>query len=657
MMMTNWMRAKVQMRNSNNHHGVQRLKARWDRLAGLICQSLFMFFILTGAANSQPIEVSTPDGQTIGFYKDYHALVVGVGEYTHWPRRPHAVNDARTVSWELKQLGFSVKLLIDPTMQALKSGLDAFVQQAGMETERGLVFYYCGNSHTTTTDGKSLGWIISKDAPLSGSNQHAFEKNAVSTYHIIGLANQIRSKHALFLFDAPLSADLFEVETPVMKMVSRTDVRSTRQFITSGRNYGPVSKPSTFRQFLLQGLNGEADVIHDGVISGSELGVYLADRVPKATHGQLNPQFGTITGSGDIGGDFIFRKTAPLLDTARLSVDAKPPSAAIQILNIKPRFRQAIELKPGRYQLHVSANGFETVTRPIDLQAGEDRTETIVLAKSKEIPQAMRNSLGMDFVRIRPGSFMMGSPASESGRSNDERQHRVKLTRGFFMQRTEVTIGQFKDFVAATGYRTEAEKGGGCWTTGSGSGWAQKPGTSWKKPGVIQTEDALPALCVTWNDARAFAQWLSQKERHTYRLPTEAEWEYAGRAGISTPFSTGRCLSTEEANYAKTGHHYQRCVTVFRNKRGRPVTAGVLAPNPWKLHNMHGNVSEWCQDWYGPYPSGQATNPKGPKSGSERVMRGGHWQADATGCRSAKRRRFPPNFASDVVGFRLVMAP
>jgi formylglycine-generating enzyme required for sulfatase activity len=225
------------------------------------------------------------------------------------------------------------------------------------------------------------------------------------------------------------------------------------------------------------------------------------------------------------------------------------------------------------------------------------------------------------------------------------------------MQSTEVTVGQFKQFVQSTGYKTEAEKGGGCWTAGDGRRWTRKPGTSWQTPGLVGIEDNLPAICVTWNDATAFARWLSRKERRTYRLPTEAEWEYAGRAGIATPFSTGRCLSTDEANYGKIGYAYQKCTTVFRKKRGRPIKVGLLTPNPWKLYNIHGNVSEWCRDWYGLYTSGSATNPKGPNSGSERVMRGGHWQADAAGCRSARRWRFPPNLASDVVGFRLVMMP
>ena len=164
-------------------------------------------------------------------------------------------------------------------------------------------------------------------------------------------------------------------------------------------------------------------------------------------------------------------------------------------------------------------------------------------------------------------------------------------------------------------------------------------------------------MCVTWNDAATFVRWLSRKEGQTYRLPTEAQWEYAGRAGTSTAFATGRCLSTNAANYAKIDRKYHTCTAVFNENHRRLIKAGLLLSNPWKLYNMHGNVSEWCLDWYGFYPSGSVTDPTGPSTGNERVMRGGHWQASAAECRLAKRLRFPPTIASDVVGFRLVMVP
>jgi formylglycine-generating enzyme required for sulfatase activity len=620
-----------------------------------MAQSLLLVYLFTPVAHGELIDVVTLNGQAIEFYKDYHALVVGVENYRHWPPRANAVRDARDVSWELRRLGFSVRLLTDPTEKELRLALEEFVQGIGQEVKRGLVFYYVGQSQTSASaDGNKVGWIIPTDAPLPEKNQQGFEKRAISTEAITAIAGQIFSKHALFLFDTSLSAYDFQVKPKVMQVISEINTLPARQFITAGAAGAetPVLVNSEFKSFLLLGLRGEADLVHDGVVSGSELGLYLSDRVSKVTGEQFNPQYGRIVVFGENRGDFIFKLTDRTFEYARLFVETQPASAKIRIMNIKPRFIQGVELEPGKYRLHVSAEGYETTEKWIDLHAGEDRTENLRLSKKKT---AITNGLGMRFIRIRPGSFMMGSPASEPGHSSGESRHHVKLTRPFFMQTTEVTVGQFKQFVQSTRYRTEAEKNGGCWITGSGKGWRQKLGTNWRETGSIEIVDGLPVNCITWNDADAFARWLSKKEGKTYRLPTEAQWEYACRAGTSTPFSTGRCLSTDEANYGKTGHLYQKCMTVFRKNRSQVIEAGTLAPNPWKLHNMHGNVSEWCLDWYGLYSSGHTADPQGTPYGSERVMRGGHWQADAAGCRSAKRWRFPPNMASDVVGFRLVL--
>lgn len=629
--------------------------SRARHLAGLICRSLALVLLIAWAAHGEGIQIRTLGGQALDLYQGYHALVVGVEQYDHWPPRTNAVQDARDVSWELRRLGASVELLTNPTKQQLQLALDQFAEQAGADADNALIFYFAGNTYTApSTEGGTTGWIIPRDAPDPAQTRKDLDEYAIGANHLVALASQIQSRHVLFLLDAPFSADLFQVEPPVLKVVNTESALPARQFITTGRGDEPIAEAGVFNRYLLQGLRGRADLIHDGIVSASELALFLSDRVSKVTHGQQHPQFGRLSGTVDQGGEFVVRMTDRPRAISRLFVNAQPEPNSIRILNIKPRFRQGIELKPGRYHLEVSADGFETAETWINLAAGEDRTVTIKLSKLDDV---ITNSLGMRFVSIRPGSFMMGSPAGEPGRLNDETQHRVRLTRRYFMQNTEVTVGQFKQFVQSTGYKTEAEKAGGCWTAGDGRRWTQKPGTSWQKPGLVDIEDNLPAICVTWNDATAFARWLSRNERRTYRLPTEAEWEYAARAGISTPFSTGRCLSTDEANYGKIGFAYQKCTTVFRKKRGHPIQAGSLALNPWKLYNIHGNVSEWCHDWYGRYPSGNATNPKGPNSGTERVMRGGHWQADAAGCRSARRWRFPPNLASDAVGFRLVMVP
>ena len=620
----------------------------------LLCNLLIASFPFTPLAKSDSINVRTLTGQTIEFYKDCQALVVGVENYAFWPEKTGAIKSARDVSWELRRLGFSVRLLLDPSAQKLRFALNEFAQKTGNEVERGLVFYYAGHSETrTSANGQNVGWIIPVDASIPKQNVQSFQRKAISTEDLAAISSQIRSKHTLFIFDTPLSANEFKVEPAVLRIVGTDNRLPSRQFITAGSAEKSNPKGNPFTKFLILGLREEADLIRDGVVTGSELGLYLSDRISKVTAGQLYPQYGRIAQFENNRGDYVFQRTDRPLEIARLFVTTKP-AATIRIMNIKPRFEQGIELQPGKYWLEVSAKGYETVNRWVGLAAGEDKSFDIQLSREQT---EMTNSLGMQFVRIRPGQFMMGSPANESGRSSDETVHRVKLTRPFFMQTTEVTVDQFRMFVRSSGYRTEAERSGGCWIGTGGRGWGQKRGTSWEKPGVTDIGDSFPATCIAWNDAREFARWLSKKEGRTYRLPSEAEWEYAGRAGTSTPFSTGRCLSTQEANYGKIGHHYQRCTTVFKENRGRPLEAGALAPNPWGLYNIHGNVSEWCQDWYGLYSSGNATNPRGPKSGSERVMRGGHWLADAAGCRSAKRWRFPPNMASDVVGFRLVLLP
>jgi len=230
------------------------------------------------------------------------------------------------------------------------------------------------------------------------------------------------------------------------------------------------------------------------------------------------------------------------------------------------------------------------------------------------------------------------------------------------MQTSEVTVGQFKSFVEATGYKTEAEKSGGCWVSAEGGRWKKQAGSSWKSPGswenaASRQTDDYPVACVSWNDIQAFIKWISRKENETYDLPTEAEWEYACRAGTKTPFAYGKCLSSDQANYGGVDEEYANCKKTYRTDNKKPIKVASLAPNPWKLQDMHGNVAEWCRDRYGPYPSGNATDPQGPSSGTDRVIRGGHWFTKASATRCASRSRFIPSSASDAIGFRLVIKP
>jgi formylglycine-generating enzyme required for sulfatase activity len=271
-------------------------------------------------------------------------------------------------------------------------------------------------------------------------------------------------------------------------------------------------------------------------------------------------------------------------------------------------------------------------------------------AKTSTKP-VIETSLGMKFVYIPPGTFDMGSPEKEEGRDGEEEvQHRVTLSRGYYMQTTEVTVGQWRAFVRDTGYRTDAENKGSAyiWIEGAQQ---EKKGYYWKKPGFQQSDDH-PVTCVTWKDIGAFIGWLDAKEGKTYRLPTEAEWEYACRAGTTTSYYWGNKADCSKANYGNGWS--DECKG--KNPEG---TAKVSSypPNAWGLFDMSGNVWESCGDWYGDYTKGHVTDPKGPSKGEKKVVRGGSWLIHSRYCRSAARAWNGPNNPYANLGFRLVLVP
>jgi len=211
----------------------------------------------------------------------------------------------------------------------------------------------------------------------------------------------------------------------------------------------------------------------------------------------------------------------------------------------------------------------------------------------------------------------------------------------FSISKFDVTKGAFKIFVDSTGYRTEAEIGDGCYVY-DGISWGKKPGTDWRSPGFPQDNDH-PVVCISWNDATAYAQWLSRINDRNYRLPTEAEWEYAARSGGKhEKFAGGNdieALAWYSGNAGNTTH---------------PV--GKKLANGLGLYDMSGNVWQWTADWYDEnyYRNSPRNNPVGPLSGSKRVFRGGSWFYDERGIRASYRDFYIPGFSSSYLGFRLV---
>jgi formylglycine-generating enzyme required for sulfatase activity len=235
---------------------------------------------------------------------------------------------------------------------------------------------------------------------------------------------------------------------------------------------------------------------------------------------------------------------------------------------------------------------------------------------------AIDNKFGMRLVYIEPGTFDMGSPSTELKRESDEVQHRVRLTKGFYMGATLVTQQQWKDVMSDD------------------------------KPGAFDAND-LPVDSVSWEDCRDFCRKLSAKDGRKYRLPYEAEWEYACRAGTRTPFWCGATLTTSQANYS--GDFPYRDSDGPGQTRGQTTKVREFTANPWGLHDMHGNLWQWCEDLFGDYPTREITDPIGATSGDGRILRGGSWGSTGRNCRAAYRLRNTPQYRAVTVGFRVVL--
>lgn len=241
--------------------------------------------------------------------------------------------------------------------------------------------------------------------------------------------------------------------------------------------------------------------------------------------------------------------------------------------------------------------------------------------------EVITNSIGQKLVLIPAGSFTMGSPAGEPGHKDDEGQHRVTLTKPFYLGTTEVTQAQ--------------------WTAVMGT----KP---WQGHDVVKEGADYAASHIDWEDATEFCRVLSATEGKTYRLPTEAEWEYACRAGSTAAYSFGDDAS-RLSDYAWWGG-----LLCEGNAKLKPYAhqVGQKRPNAFGLYDMHGNVSEWCSDWYGEkyYKTSIATDPPGPVSGSYHVIRGDSWRKDPAFCRaSARNHLHSPSLRSTIYGFRVVL--
>ncbi len=525
-----------------------------------------------------PIEVKG-NSVTLPFtYRGNFALVIGISDYNNgWDSLPGVRNDIQRVEEALAKHHFEVIVCRNPTRRQLEDTITYFISHYGQEVDNRLIVYFAGHGYSKSLAyGDYEGYIVPVDAPDPRIDSTNFMMKAKMIRDFTNYSTQIQAKHALFMFDACFSGALFSGTIIQPLPVTIYTGQQVRQFITSGSANQTVPDKSIFCDLFVQALSSyNADMIRDSFLTASELGAFLQmEFIKRNLSLQQTPQYGKSRDERLSKGDFVF-------------------SLRENLNNVPPVYTQ----------------GSSNFVDPVKFTN----------------PTFIDQTSGIKFIRIKCGTFKMGSPSGEwidNENKHERPSHSVNID-CFYISETEVTQQQ--------------------WTRVMGNNPSNFRGNT------------LPVETVSWNDCQIFIEKLRAKTNKMFRLPTEAEWEYACRAGTTTPYNTGGCLSTSQANYDGTNRTYQNCGQGENRKTTLPVKS--FSPNAWGLYDMHGNVWEWCNDGYGTYENTRQTNPKGAVNDSFKVLRGGSFRMYGPFCRSASRLELAPDKKGAGTGFRLVYIP
>ena len=430
-----------------------------------------------------------------------------------------------------------------------------------------------------------------------------------------------------------------------------------------------------FTNHLLDALYGAADADADARVTAREAHGYVRRKVAGAvriTH-RDNQTPGLRGAAGQVlaltgSGVFPQRPEVPggRSRTWPFTVETEPVGALVRVVNIEERYRPGMELPAGEYRVEASLEGHETAVRTVR-HATTPTLHRIALRRA-----VVRRSAGERFrdcpdcpemVVIPAGRFEMGCDAEDC--DDDEKPvHEVRIRNDFALGRYEVTVAEFRRFAEATGYRTDAEKdaGRGCRTMEimDRSKWGWTPGRSWRNL-EYAVEDRQPVTCVSWNDAKAYVVWLGERTGAEYRLPSEAEWEYAVRVGTRTRYHFGDapdrlCAYGNVADRTKlpNGGAWAN-LAECEDGSVYPTAVGSYRPNAFGLYDMHGNVSEWVEDCGNGSYAGAPSDGVAWVSGdcAARVLRGGSWSGRPRYLRAADRDWDSTGNRSDSSGFRV----
>ena len=570
------------------------------------------------------------------------AFVVGVSKYNKdgLTNLRYAHKDANDLASELASHGFEVTKLIGDQAghEAVRSSLDQFVKTTGQLGKQDIVFVsFSGHGvQKLVKQNGSLAEIpffcvcdtlVNDPATMISLNdvvEILKEKSGCSSNLLIVDACRNNPDKGARTLDG---STVRELPTKISMLFSSSPGQKSFE--------SEKVKQGIFTHVLLKGLRGDA-ANSRGQIQWASLAAYVAEEVPLMV--------------GELVGDANVKQVPNLVSNMVLSpvLVRKDGSTRLPLSLQTPFSSRDASVAQSSWAAHL-------------------KTELIVQAKN-----------GHQMVLIPPGEFGMGNEESvekiiagfsflqgiDKNWFNDAPAHRVELTQPFWLSSTEVTVGQFRSFVQKTGYKTEAERDG---KGGEGYDPSQHdvvgdPKYTWKSTGFDQT-DRHPVVNVSWNDAMEYCYWLSQETGDNYGLPTEAQWEYACRAGTQSRYHFGDDPSAlvQSANSwdASTKQHFPHKNNQLGENDGAVFSAvvGRMSANSFGLHDLHGNVVEWCSDKYDQnyYQLSPTKDPAGPDRGSSRVLRGGSWNNIAVNCRSASRYVSIPSFRSNHIGFRVVL--
>jgi formylglycine-generating enzyme required for sulfatase activity len=597
----------------------------------------------------KPVQIPV-DGETRTLYDQSYALLIGVSDYgSGWSSLPGVRDEVNMVKRALEHNGFQVEVVMNPTSDKLYKAFTGFIGRYGQGLDNRLLFFFAGHGYTyTTTYGETLGYIVPVDAPNPNYDPSGFQNKAMEMAQVEIYARRLQSKHALFVFDACFSGTLFTNTRAIPEIITYKTTLPVRQFITSGSAEETVPDKSIFAEQFVRALNGEADYDKNDFITGSELGEYLQSTVVNYTHNLQHPQYGKIRSPHLDKGDFVFPVTGSytMASTSTLPETSTPPPATIP-----PKTTSTHNTSITGNTITKSTTGTTGTTSitgttgttgttgntPTTSTTGKtgttgttgttittSTTRTTSNLRDNADPSQPSKTSGEDakkeekefvpMVFVEGGTFLMGA---KRGNRDERPQHFVKLD-DFCIAKYEVTKKQ----------------------------WREIMGTN---PSAFPGCDDCPVDRVSWNDVQMFLKLLNKKTGKNYRLPTEAEWEYAARSG----------KHKMAVKYA--GSTDPNAVGWIRgNSNGRPHPVGTKKPNLLGIYDMSGNILEWCEDWFeGAYYTirGTHNNPKGPPRGRTKVARGGSYKYDPGLVTVTFRFDLNDDARYSDLGFRLALTP